>query len=261
MLVESNSNVFGDIAIANLLQQDMSAEALMVQVQILMAKEFDDQLQDISQKIKFLNDVKKQYRDNINVLQKLTAQNPVSEKNGKQWVHASFEQMDGVCNALVEYEYNLENKETKEKPMNDWGKYFAEGAATKDVKKQNEIANKTWYEESSVSNRYRAGAYYGDATQNHDVVYKLKDKNSDLPFYWKNGEKYDDGSPKFSVMVGALDNMLEQINNFMSDIEEDTEQLSVQMNQLTSQRKSILEGASQIIRKLEEVATNTVSKL
>lgn len=231
MLVESNSNVFGDFSMANLLQQNMSAEALMVQVQLLMTKEFDNQLQDISQKIKFLNDVKKQYRENINVLQKLTAQNPVTEKNGKRWVHASFEQMNDVANALVEYEYNLENKETKEKPLTDWGDFFSKDAATKNPIQQAELAC------------------------------KIQDKNSDRSYYWKYGERNEDGSPKLSVLVDALDKMLEQIRNCMSDVEEDAEQLSVQMNQLTSQRKSMLEGASQIIRKLEEVTTNTVSKI
>lgn len=221
MLVKSSSNVFGDFSMANLLQKNMSAEALMVQVQLLMTKEFDNQLQDISKKIKFLNDVKKQYRENINVLQKLTAQNPITEKNGKRWVHASFKQMNDVSNALVEYDYNLESMETKEKPMNDWGDFF----------------------------------------QHPELASKIQDKNSDRPYYWKYSERNEDGSPKLSVLVDALDKMLEQIRNRMSDVEEEAEQLSVKLNQLTSQRKSMLEGASQIIRKLEEVTTNTVSKI
>lgn len=227
MLVESGQNVRSDFS--NLLQQNLSAEALMVQVQLLMTKEFDEQLQDISQKIKFLNDVKKDYRENINVLRGLTAQD-THEKDGKRYVGASFEQMDEAVNALVEYKYDLENKEIKEKPMTDWKKYFFEGASTKDKEKR------------------------------YDLAEKLNDKKPGVPFRWE-GKVYEDGSPKLSIMVDAIDKMIEQINNFMFDLEEETEQLSVQINQLTSQRKTALEGASQILRKLEEVATNTVSKL
>jgi len=246
--------------IKELVNQDLKAETLMLEIQLLMAKDFDEQLRHVAEKIKFLNNIKKTYRTNINNVQRFMAQNPNTSRNdGKKYYEASFKQMRDLFGSFEKQEYDLEDKQLLDTtPMmiedrgnkhtvddedyfsiqndksstNDWKTYFGNGSTITDPKEAQEIAS------------------------------KVSDDDGNLFFYYGHTNNIDEkGMPTFSVFADQLDLMLEQIKNYMSDVEEESEELGVTLNQLISQRKSALEGANQLIRKLEEVKSNTVSKL
>jgi len=240
------------------LSQNVSAETLMLQVQLSVAEDFDEQMRDIGNKIKFLNRVKKAYRENINKIQRFMAQNPNSgRKDGKKYYEASFGEVAELMGAFVHINYDMTSQEMKNEGMLindtgnehdadngyvnsenghsstlDWQDFFATGGQIKDPEEAKEYAN----------------LVYGDDT--------------DLPFYFGHTNNFDeDGNPKFAVFADPLDKMLEQVKNYMSDVEEQAEELSVRLNQLTAQRKASLDGANQLMRKMEEIKTNTISKI
>jgi len=247
-------------AVDGLMKQNLKAETLMLEIQLLIAADFDDQLRHVAEKIKFLNSIKKTYRSNINNIQRFMAQNPnSSRKDGKKYYEASFEQMRDLFGSFEKQNYSLENKEMLEStPMmiedrGDKHKVDDEGLVTI---KNDKSSTADWKE------YFNKGAGIKDPVEAREFAANVSDDDGNLFFYHGHTNNTDDeGMPKFSVFAEQLDLMMEQIKNYMSDVEEESEELSVTLNQLTSQRKAALDGANQLIRKLEEVKSNTVSKL
>lgn len=260
MLGAIGLNPQGVLSVGQLFQQaeSLSAEALMLQVQMMIAEQFDQQMRDIASQIKFLNKIKKQYREHINTIQRFMAQNPnTSRKDGKKYYEASAAEMAELMGALVVLDYNMETQEIKTQGMtlNDDGKTHSADEAG--VAIENGHSSTTDWQEY-----FAEGAKITDKIKAREYAGKIYGDEGDLPFYYGHTNNLDeDGFPKFAVFADSLDKMLEQIKNKMSDMDEKAEELSVRLTQLTAQRKAALDGANQLIRKMEQMKTNTINKM
>lgn len=248
-----------DQKFSDLMDQDLKAETLMLEVQLLLAEDFDEQMRDIAEKIKFLSQVKKGYRENINNIQRFMTQNPnTSRKDGKKYYEASPEQMKQIMGSLEKQNYDLANKTMlPPTPMMiaDRGQKHSVDDDGYVTIKNDKSSTADW------SNFFGEVSDETDPEEAREFASKVSDDDGNLFFYYGHTNNMDEnGMPKLSVFSDQLDLMLEQIKNYMTDVEEKSEQLSVSLNQLTSQRKAALDGANQLIRKLEEVKTNTISK-
>ena len=259
--------------------QDVKAETLMLQVQMLMTDDFNNQLRDFGDKIKFLNDIKKTYRENISNVKNFMTQNPnTSRKDGKVYYEASFEQMADLTKSFVSYQYDLENKsiQTNSMTLPDQGEKhdlgntkIEEDALNYGFETKEDDAGKMWIdldndtsEFLSYQNFFKQGSQIKDPAKAKEFADKLPDDNGNLPFYFGHtNNTFSDESPKFSVFSEQLDKILEQIQNNLSDLDADTEELSNQINQLSSMRKNALEGANELVRKMAEIRNNTISKM
>ena len=91
--------------------QSSSPETLMLQVQLLVAKDFDVQMRDVAEKIKMLSDVKRAYRENINTIKQFMAQNQdtTTRKDKKAYYDASPQQMEKLFGSFKKYNYDIDN--------------------------------------------------------------------------------------------------------------------------------------------------------
>ncbi len=230
---------------------DLSVEAVMLQVQMLMTEDFGKQLSRIADKIELLSHVKKAYRENINKIHGFMAQGAnTSRGDGRIYYESSAQQMSDIFSSCVKYNYDLEGLEFDPLTQKDY-MTFAENEDYTDAGQMKEFFDKC---ADQVSN--------GEIADAIETAKDAGDDDGNLPYYFGHtNNKFEDGSPKFALFSASLDLIVEKINNFMSDIEEETEHLSIQLNQLTSQRQTALQGANDLIRKMEEITTNTVSKM
>ncbi len=83
-----------------------------------------------------------------------------------------------------------------------------------------------------------------------------------LPFYYSNKSNDGlDGKPVMTFYVDSIEKLMEVMNSKMASIDTEIEKLSAQLTDLTEKRKSALDNANALMRKINEVNTNTLSKM
>lgn len=251
------NKIMQDMSVTHLSQ--LSPEGLMFEIQILLTKEFNEQMSDLARKLKFLNDIKESYRKNLNGIQQFMAQNPnMSRKDGKAYYEVGFAEVAGLAENLVHYDYRLEDQAVTEVFLNvndDGGKHQLDEEGLVTVK-NGASSIKDWAE------FFKTGAQIKDAGEAQEFADKMGDDDGELFFYYGHTNNTDEnGFPKFAVFADALDRMMEQVKNSLTDVEEKTEELSVSLNQLAQQRRSALENASLLLKKFSDIHLNTVSKI
>lgn len=227
---------------------------LMLQIQILLTKDFDQQAQEIADRIKFLNRIKKAYRQNINTVQRFLAKNTVtSRKDGKNYTASSFSEMQELMNALVTYD----PLQKEEHDLKFQGLLFNDnGDKQSAVQTKNDKSSATDW-----ANYFETGAALDDPKQAHEYANKVSDDEGYLPFYFANKQNtFENGFPKFSVFTNAIEKNLEQIKNELSNIEDQTEQLANSLNQLVTQRKNAFDGARELLRKTEAIKDYAITQ-
>lgn len=229
-----------------------SASAIMVQAEIMLARDFDQQIRSLADRIQFLGKVRREYLKNIGEVTTFLAKNSnTSRKDGKRYIEASFSEMENLSANFVSYDLNRDDLKLVPKSMDlndngdkqkavtsedsrssfaDWQAFFAEGAALKDPQKAKTHAE------------------------------KISDDNGELPFYFGHtNNTFENGEPKIAVFVEGLEKFVELMRNKMSEAQEKSEQLSVNLDRLMQQRKSALEGAHQILAKIEQTKNQALS--
>lgn len=237
--------------------ENLSPAMMMLQVQMLMAENFDQQIRSIADKIKFLKDVVSAYRNNIAKIQTFLAQTTASSHHGnKQVVLASAAQMADLCGSLTTYNYNADTK-----TMVPVGIDLADNEAAHKLS-EGEVAD-------GKMNTLELQNYFIDVSQCKDeksyneMANKLGDREHMQMFVYFREEKADrgaDGKKMFTVYVDQVEKLLEQMNAKISEIETDIEELSTKLTDLTEKRKEALDGANSTVKKLNEAQTNTISK-
>lgn len=242
----------------------MKAESLMLQMQMLVAKDFDEQMRSVGDQIQFLSKIKQSYRDHIGNIQNFMAQNPNSSRNdGKKFIAANFSQMAELTGNLVSYDYDLEKKTSAPAPMtlNDTGQHDTLSEAVPDDKVA--VPKKDGKFKTTDLHAYFAqGATLTDKDAACDYAKKVGDDDGNLPFYFGHtGNTDKNGMPIFCAFTDALDKMAEEIKNKLSLVEDDAEHLSTSLNQLSAQRKEALEKAGELANKMDQVRSNTIAKI
>lgn len=245
----------------------LSPQALMVQMQMMVAKDFDEQMRSVAEKIKFLGEVKKAYRDNLNTIQEFLAKK--TEKNqetGKPIIKCSPEEMTELLGAFEEFTYNLDDLSGgyTAVPLDiaDSGDgHDLDGDPEKDVAAQIDIedgrASSEDYAQvfknlAAMGNTSEARQY----SQDH-----VGTSGGDRMFYAdKANYGFEDGTPRISVFVDGINAMVEVIKNKLTDVEAEAEQLSTSLNQLVSQRKAAIDGVNQAINQISEVKERAINQ-
>lgn len=238
---------------------EMSASSLMLQVQMMVTKDFDEQMRTIGKQIKFLGNIKQGYRDKINTMQNFMIQNPnSSRKDGKRYIEASAEQLTEFFGAMTETKYDLDQLTSSEQPI-----LISDSGANHKLDDEGYAKNQNGHiSTGDLASYFSQCSQIKDPEEACDFAKKVGDDNTSLPLYFGHtNNKFDDGRPKFSVLTESVDKMLEQVKGLLSDVEQKAEELGTELNQLSSQRKSALDGAYQLIRKSEEMKSNTISKI
>ena len=238
-------------------QKILGSESMMLQAELLVAKDFDEQMRSTGDHIRFLGNIKKSYREKINNVQNFLEQNAnTSRKDGKKYVTASFAQAADLYNNMSELEYDLENMTVTEKglTLNDNGDaHHLDDIATLANGKMNT---------KEIAQAFATGAKITDAKSALQYAQNFGSDNTDLPFYFGHiNNKDESGFPKFAIYTEPLSNMTEQLKNKLTDVEEDGEKLSVTLNQINAQRKAVLDGLNQLVNKMEQVRSNALSKM
>lgn len=248
--------------------QDLSPAFVMLQVQMLIAENFDDQMRDMADKIKFLKDVVSTYRKNQSHVQKFLAQTThTSNNDNKQVIIATPDTMQKLMGALTEVSYDVETK-----TMETRGMQLIDFDEAHDVNDESAIGMADTLEFQEYFSEFaslESEVPYNQETREARHFPKRQhaakignDSKLQLPFY--HDAKHDkdaNGDPTFSVYVDQIDKMLDQINTLIQEVELEVEDLASDLTELSEKRKAALDGANQMVRKMNEAQTNTVSKL
>lgn len=83
-----------------------------------------------------------------------------------------------------------------------------------------------------------------------------------LPFYYsKESNDGLDGKPVMTFYTESIEKLMQVMQSKMDGLETEIDKLTTQLTDLTEKRKSALDSANAIIRKINEVNTNTLSKM
>jgi len=236
-------------------KNELQLGQLMLQIQILLTKDFDEQAQEIAERIKFLGRIKKAYRENINTIQRFLAKNTItSRKDGKNYIASSFSEMRELMGALITYDpLQKEGRDLKSQGLlfND------NGDKQSAVQTKNDKSSTTDW-----ANYFKTGASIVDPKEAKGYADKTSNDDGYLPFYFADKKNtFENGFPKFSVFTNAIEKNLDQIKNELSNIEDQSEQLANSLNQLVTQRKTAFDGARELLRKMEAVKDHTIKKM
>jgi len=250
--------------------ETVNANYLMLQVQMTLAEDFDNQVREAAKQIKFLGGIKKQLREQVATVQEFMGKSPnTSRKDGKHYIEADASELAKLFGAFKKPEYKLDGKLEEANYDLKWDSMGV--ADTGDKHELDTAKNAAGNVFAPVNNgEILAGdlsAYFqrvseakGDAA--FDLAKKSGSDDTSLPFYFGNkNNKTDAGAPKFAVYTEAIDKMLERLKGVLTDVESDTEELSAKLTVLTNQRKAALEGAQQLRQKMDDIRSNTTSKL
>lgn len=243
----------------SLSQNNLSAETMMLQVQMMVTKDFDEQIRTIGKQIKFLGNIKQAYRDRIQNIQNFLIQNPnTSREDGKRYVEASAEQGAELFGSMVEVNYDLVSMTTQEVPLQ-----ISDSGANHKLDDEGLVAKGTGeIGADGIAKFFSDCGQIDDPKQACDFAKKAGDDNTSLPFYFGHtNNTFEDGSPKFAVLVESIEMIVEQMKGKLSDVEQESEELSTNLNQLSAQRKAGLDGAYQLIRKAEEMKSSIINKI
>jgi hypothetical protein len=264
MLIKTDASLAINAASAVLKAPSIKAETLMLQVQILVARDFDEQMRHIGEQIRFLSDIKSAYRGNLEKLQNFMAQSPDgSRKDGRKYIPATFAQMANLFGCFKTYDYDLEAQTVTSGSLSLRDNGDKHDLDKKDENGKAEVPNT---DGKSLADDFQAyfakGMSIKDPAAARDFAKKAGSDNSTLPFYYGHTENTDEsGNPLFAVYVDQLDRLAEEIKSRLSAVEEDTERLSVGLNQISAQRKAALDGANQLLQKMAEIRQNAISKI
>lgn len=240
------------------------AETLILQTQMLTLKDFDEQVRTIAEQIKFLSGIKRKYRDAITTVQNFTTQNPdTSRKDGKRITHATFAQMAELTGALTVYEYDTDAMSVTEQgmtlPMNGDGTKLDDADADGTVWANVDEAGMNT---ADMHDYFAHGATLTDDGEAMEFANLAGSDDGRLFFYHGNqGNKTEDGKPLFAVYAEPLEALLQQLRDRVSGVENESEQLSLKLNGLMAQRKLALEGAGELVRKMDQVRQNSLGKM
>jgi hypothetical protein len=248
-----------------------SAEYTMLQVQLLVAKDFSDQLQQVGEKIKFLSQVKKDIRAKISAVQEFQAKNVnAGRKDGKKYYDASASECASLFSNFEQPEYNLNVEDASELTVGWTSQTFDDSGAKHHL--DDADGNGPIYtplQDGKVQVTDWANFFNDVAAKGKDdpagaceMAKQAGSDDTDLPFYFGHiNNTCDDGTPKFAVWQDSVDKMLDQLKNTLEDVNTDAELLSTKLNMLTNQRKAALDGAQQLRQKMDDIRSNTAAKL
>lgn len=245
--------------LSNSAQNNLSAETLMLQVQMMVTKDFDEQIRTIGKQIKFLGNIKDAYRNRIQNIQNFLIQNPnASREDGKRYIEATSQQGAELFGSMVGIEYDLSTLTATEAPLQ-----ISDSGANHKLDDEGYVAKGSGeISASGVANFFTECGKISDPAEACDFAKKAGDDNTSLPFYFGHtNNTFEDGSPKFAVLVESIEMIVEQMKGKLSDVEQECEELSTNLNQLSAQRKAGLDGAYQLIRKTEEMKSSIINKI
>ncbi|MBF0104366.1 MAG: hypothetical protein HQM16_03455 [Deltaproteobacteria bacterium] len=267
MITQSQNNPVNPAQAAQTINiSGVNAEAMMLEVQTMLAKDFDKQLNFAADQIRFLNKVKKMYREKIKGMQAFMMQKVnKSRDDGQAFYDASAAQMAGLFGSTVKIDYDTETQTVRgEKglPIKDNGdKHTLDDVVDEETGKKYINYNGDSFSTDDLAHFFGDLAKITDPKEAYTFASNVCGDKGSLPFYLAKKEfSFENGEPKFAVYEEALNNMLDQVKNNMTDVEEEADELGTKLTQLVNQRKAAFDGLSQLIAKMDQIRSNSVSK-
>ena len=230
-----------------------SAEAIMVQAEILMAKDFDEQIQHLGDRLNFLGDIRRRYLQHIGEITTFMAKNSnTSRKDGKHYIEASFAEMSRLSANIVSYDPNHPEMKLEAQGL------MLDENGDKQTAVQNENSRSSFDDWQAF---FAEGASLGDSEKAKEHADRISDDNGDLPFYFGHANNtFENGKPKIAVFTDGLEKFLEVMRHKLSTVQERAEKISIDLNRLVEQRKSALEGAHKMLNTFDQVKGQALSR-
>lgn len=239
----------GGVTSASILRQP--AEATLVQIELLLARDLDVQIREMGDRIRFMGTIRREYLKNIGEITSFLAKNSnTSREDSKRYIEASMAELADLFDNFMTYDPDSKSGKLEPKPLTlgdngdkqtavdvdgegssfaSWGDFFAEGALITDPEKARQHAE------------------------------KLSDDDGELPFYFGHtNNTFSDGSPKIAVFVEPLEKFVEVMRGKMSEVGQESETLAVELNRLTEQRKAALEAAYRMLSQIDQTKAHAL---
>ena len=208
-------------------------------------------------KLKFLKDVSQTYRNNTSKVNTfLAAPSKESHHGNKPALITTAAQGADLLAALTTYDYNLDTKTMISKGINMIDLESKHKMSPDDTRQ-------------GLTNTLEASAFMGNLAKISDrgeyiaEAKKIGDNNDlRLPFYYSSKSNDGiDGKPVMTFFVEGLEKLSQVMESKIAGIDTEIEKLSTELTDLTEKRKSAIDSANDVIKKINEVKTNTVSKM
>ena len=235
---------------------------LSLQVQLMLVQDFDAQMQDVGKKMKFINDIKKQYRQNITQVQEYLGYR--KDKNGDDpIIKLTPTEAIELMNSLKSYEYDLSSLEsgvqTVFHEIQDSGKghdldKIPEGATLENRDADNffiEIENG----QVSVDEYIQFFEYVAEKGQTAEALQFAQKAGLDKVerLFYVGKQAFESGDPVIAFFVEPLEKQIEIFNSKMADLEASSEKLSLDFESLSAKRKAALDVVGQMVQKMDEL--------
>jgi prefoldin subunit 5 len=248
--LEIFANPFGDLS-------QLGPEAMMIVVQMMVAKDFDEQIKNLGKKIDFLDKIKDSYQERVNTLQEFLAKPKDSEKQvrGAQVINTTPEEASKAIAACYTTTYDLEKLEvTSEVPMT-----FSDRKADDQLKGAQEGKNGFCMTDGEAT-AAEIVADLDSMSHEEKAARDFMGSPGIGKMMWVRAG-YTDGTAMVQVSPSFLENKLEELKTIMSKLDGEISKLSSRLEQLMNQRKKALEGVNQTLNKRDEAISKSISHM
>lgn len=247
----------------------VNAEAIMLQVQIYIVQDLSREAQFVGEQLKLISKVKKQYRDQLNVIKNtLSKKNEKNKHNGQQIIKLTPQESAEVLHALNEVEFNLEQPELgfslKSFKINDSG----DGHEAND-RRSDSVSSLPQIPLHDSDGKIDSGAWgdyfdelakLGKSKSAREIATEVGGDKSTRFFYAdRANHAFEDGTPRLSFFVDGLQAQLDIMENKMMSADEQAQELATKLNRLIEQRKEALENVAQIQSKTSQINEHALS--
>lgn len=248
--------------ITQIFGRGLTPEMAMVEIQVLMTKDFNDQAQAIAEEIQFLDDIKNKYRDQIQVFHRFLGKNHnTSREDGKVYIEATAGEIAQLMRSTTTYNptYNAKTGEGLEN---------AHGINISNDGENSELSELDIPNPNEVSDSLDLAAYFEDIENTVDPDEKKQkaerlggDDNNLFAYFGASNNKTKSGEPKFGVYLNSVENMLKQVEAESSKLDTKIESLNNTLSTLLKHRETAINSLQSTITQLSQIRENSIKKV
>ncbi len=261
-----------------------TTQGIMSQVSLLLMNDYDNQIKETLRQNEFVKSVKERYQIQIQNIDNFLASQALTTKDGKRYYEMTPEGMQQILTQLKVYDYEESRKFVREeslsiktspyKHMDKVVKAQKEGIRTnEDLNLEENMAvftvpvpeaGKTkasdWNNVFENLKGPKPGDEY-DVEAYYNIVMPKDSSKSDLPFFKPSKDVvFETGELKVCVWADSVESWKDQLRGKMEIVDKDSERLTLQLQELISQRKNLLDNASQINSKQNDAKSQIIGK-
>lgn len=245
--------------ITRLFDMNLSPEMAMIQIQILMTKDFNDQAEAQAEEIQFYDKIKNNYRDQTQVFHRFLAKNHnTSRKDGKVYIEATAEELTELMSAATIYNPTYDAKK-------GYGNKGKQGLMISNDGENNEL---TVHRSNDLTSSDDLAEYFGaisDLSSNEEKIQEAQkfggDDNNLFGYYGSSNNKTESGEPKFAVYLNSVENIQKQVEAESSRLDAKIEMLNTSLSTLLKQRETAVNSLQTTITELAQIREGAIRKV